>query len=103
MYKLILADGIEIENLELNGNNFIPQEEINKDIFKNNLGNVSIIDGNGNVEEYEDMKVVFAKIGKTETFVLLEKTQADKDREALLQLTADLDYLAIMTEVDLDV
>lgn len=103
MYKIELANGTILDNLELNGNNFILDGELDKDVFKGNLDNITITDDEGNVIEYKDMKVAFARIGMQETFVLLEKTKADKDREMLEQTHADLVYLSIMAGVDLNV
>ncbi len=85
MYKVQLADGTILDNLELNGNNFIP-ETLNKTIFENNLGKVIITDNDGNEEERLNQKVQFAKIGDAETFILHNKTE----EEELLELLADL-------------
>lgn len=98
MYQVKLADGTVIENLELNGNNFIPPEPVDGSIFEDNLGNVTIIDNDGNVEEFKDMKVIFAKIGETETFVLVEKTQAEKEKEELQQRIDDLELYILLQE-----
>jgi hypothetical protein len=85
MYSIKLANGTVLDNLELNGNNFIP-ETLNKTIFENNLGKVIITDDNGNIEERFNQKVQFAKIGDAETFILLCKTKEDE----LLDILADL-------------
>ncbi len=100
MYKVELADGTVIDNLELNGNNFVPQEPIDRDIFEDNLSKVIITDtdSEGNVEEYEDMKVIFAKIGETETFVLIEKTKEEKEKEILQQRIDDLELYILLQE-----
>ena len=98
MYQVRLADGTVIDNLELNGNNFIPQEPVDRDIFKNNLGNVVITDGEGNIEEHDGMKVIFARIGKTETFVLADKTQEEKEKEVLRQRIDDLELYILLEE-----
>jgi len=85
MYSIRLNDGTEIKNLELNGNNFIP-ETLDKTIFENNLEKVIITDDDGNEEIRFNQKVQFAKIGDTETFILHNKTK----EEELLELLADL-------------
>lgn len=85
MYSIRLNDGTEIKNLELNGNNFIP-ETLDKTIFENNLEKVIVTDGDGNEEYRFNQKVQFAKIGDTETFIFLDKTKEEK----LLELLADL-------------
>jgi hypothetical protein len=85
MYSVRLNDGSVINNLELNGNNFIP-ETLDKTIFENNLEKVIITDTAGNEEERFNQKVQFAKIGDMETFILHAKTKEDK----LLDILADL-------------
>ena len=44
MYSVKLADGTELTNLELNGNNFIA-EVLDKNVFQGNLDRVTITDG----------------------------------------------------------
>jgi len=91
MYSIKLANGTVLDNLELNGNNFIP-ETLNKTIFENNLGKVIITDDDGNEEERFNQKVQFAKIGDTETFILRSKTK----EEELLELLADLTEVVLL-------
>lgn len=42
MYTITLADGTEIKNLSLNGNNFISDTPLDASIFENNLQTVHI-------------------------------------------------------------
>jgi hypothetical protein len=91
MYSVKLNDGTILDNLELNGNNFIP-EALDKTIFENNLEKVIITDDNGNIEERFNQKVQFAKIGDAETFILLKKTKEDE----LLELLADLTEVVLL-------
>ena len=92
MYSIRLNDGTVINNLGLNGNNFIPESTINKTIFENNLGKVIITDNDGNEEERLNQKVQFAKIGDAETFILLDKTK----EEELIELLADLTEVVLL-------
>ena len=62
MYSIRLNDGTEIKNLELNGNNLIPESAVDKAIFENNLDKVIITNDNGDEEELFNQKVQFAKI-----------------------------------------
>jgi len=87
MYSIRLNDGTVINDLELNGNNFIPESTINKTIFENNLGKVIITDNDGNEEEWFNQKVQFAKIGDTETFILHSKAKEGELLELLVDLT----------------
>ena len=45
IYKITLADGTVINNLKLNGNNFISSTEIEESIFDGNLLTVTITEG----------------------------------------------------------
>ena len=84
MYKIILADGTTIDNLELNGNNFIPETPIDANIFNGNLSNlskISIIDSEGNIEELNDFRIVFAKVAGNQSFIIAEKTSEEKRDE----------------------
>ena len=90
MYKIILADSTEIDNLELNGNNFIPEIPINTNVFEGNLSKVTIMDSEGYTEELNNCKVIFAKVGDRQSFILIEKTQEEIEKENLYQLMADL-------------
>lgn len=86
-----LNDGTEIKNLELNGNNFIP-ETLDKTIFENNLEKVIIIDVDGSEKELINQKVQFTKIGDAEAFILLDKTK----EEELIELLADLTEIVLL-------
>lgn len=90
MYSVELADGTEIKNLKLNGNNFIPDTIIDESIFENNLDKVTIIDNEGNIEELNNAKVIFTKVLNKQSFVLVEKTKVEIENEQLKQLLADL-------------
>lgn len=42
LYTVTLADGTKLEHLEYNGNNFVSQETIDKNIFTDNLSHVKV-------------------------------------------------------------
>lgn len=90
MYSIKLSDGTEIKNLEMNGNNFIPDTIIDETVFENNLDKVTIIDEDGNVEELKNAKVIFTKVLDKQSFILIEKTKEEIEKETLYQLLADL-------------
>ncbi len=96
MYSIKLSDGTVISNLGLNGNNFIPEATMDKTVFENNLDKVIITDDNGKEEERFNQKVQFAKIGDTETFILLDKTKDEIEKETLYQLLADLTEVVLL-------
>ena len=96
MYSVKLADGTELVDLELNGNNFISNTIIDDNIFKDNLGNVTITSPEG-IAEYEDMKLIQNKVYGTQSwFILAEKTEDEKEKERLHQLLADLTEVVLL-------
>ena len=87
--KITLQDGTVLENLKLNGNNFISDTIIETSIFQDNLGNVQIEDEDGNVAEYRFMKLIQNIVvdGKS-WFILAEQSENDL-LKAGLKATAD--------------
>ena len=94
-YKLILADGTEIENLGLNGNNYISKTEITESVFEDNLSTVTIehpgdepmILTDAVLDQlvlYED-GWYFVLSEKTEAQKLNDQLQALKDQNAMLE------------------
>lgn len=45
MYTIILSDGRKLENLAVNGTNFVSKTKVDEKIFQNNLAAVKISDG----------------------------------------------------------
>ena len=55
MYKITLADGTTLENLVLNGNNFIAQTAVDDAVFKDNMATVTITNlEDGSTEQLKD-------------------------------------------------
>lgn len=98
-YKITLSDGMVIENLKMNGNNFISKNEILEDVFIGNLSSVSIEDSEGTVEVHSNMGLVQVKrYGKEYWFILRDLTE---DELIKISQRADLEYVAMMTGVEL--
>lgn len=93
MYKIKLADGTELDNLTLNGNNFISENIIDDDVFSSdNLTKVIISDENGSTE-YRNMKLVQNKVhGSQSWFILVEKTKEELEKEESEIALATLSY-----------
>ena len=45
MYTITLSDGRKLENLAVNGTNFVSKNKVDEEIFRNNLAEVKISDG----------------------------------------------------------
>ena len=84
MYKITLHDGTVLDELELNGNNFISEKVIDDSVFNGNLDTVTISNGETNVT-YTDMKLMSNRVdGGKSWFVLGEKTAQEKAMERLV-------------------
>lgn len=98
IYKITLADGTVIDNLKLNGNNYISEKELSADMFLGNLGTVTINDGEKDVV-YENMTLVqLAKYDDEYWFIL--RTMTKKELQEIKN-RSDIDYIAMMTDVEL--
>ena len=97
-YTVTLADGTELANLRMNGNNFISLDPVKASVFKYNLSPVVISDGEHS-EVHENMALVqISQMSDGYYFILRDLTaqelwQAGTD--------ANMAYLSMMTGVDL--
>lgn len=81
-WKITLADGTSLDNLELNGNNYISATAVTEETFVGNLSVVTI-EGPDGSEVHEDMKLIqITKVGKKYWFILVDKTAEEKQKEA---------------------
>ena len=99
LHAIILADGTKLDNLRLNGDNYIsavPRKELMA-AFDGNLRPV-VIDG----ETHEEMEVVHVTRHETtqETWFTLRDMPEAKKTER--KNRADIEYLAMMTDNDLE-
>ena len=98
VYSVTLADGTIIENLRLNGNNFVSDAPIDKSIFDGNCHSVTISDGE-NATVHENMECVqVTQMGAEYWFVLRELSESEL-KEAKIQ--ASIEYIAMMCDVEL--
>ncbi len=86
MYTITLADGTKIENLTLNGNNWVSQTQIDEAIFTDDaLKTVTITDGE-TTEAHENMFLnQLIEFNGEYWFILLEKDHTTLLRETLEQ------------------
>lgn len=97
-YSVKLADGTIFENLGLNGNNFISSEKVDASVFESNCSPVTISDGT-NEEIHENMELVqVTQMGDEYWFILRDLPESEL---AQIKLRADVDYIAMMSEVEL--
>lgn len=110
LYTIELSDGIELAGLQLNGNNYISEEPVDESSFDLNTSPVTIhgFDGEGNevlTEEHEHMELVQLLEPEEETYhshgywFVLRDVPAEE--LAATELQANIEYLAMMTDVEL--
>ena len=88
MYTITLNDGTKLENLELNGNNYIAEGVIEDSVFEGNLDTVTVTDGK-TTETFTDMRLMSNRVVEGKSwFVLGEKTAQQKAMERLNTLLA---------------
>lgn len=102
-WKITLADGTQLKDLRLNGNNFISETEITEDIFEGNLSKV-VMEGPENGQEvkkeYEHMQLIqIVHYEDGYYFALRELSQDELQR---IKTQADIEYLAMMSDIDLE-
>ena len=98
IYKITLADGTEIENLTLNGNNFVSKTPIDYTQFEDNLTRVTINDGD-NDDIHENMEFVGESVMDGNYLFILRDISAKELAD--MKLRSDVEYLAMMCDVEL--
>lgn len=91
MYTITLNNGTKLENLELNGNNYIAEGVIEDSVFQDNLASVTITDGK-TTEIYTDMVLISNRVdGGRSWFILGVKSEKEKQEEATARRIAELE------------
>lgn len=99
MMKMTLSDGTVIDNLQLNGNNFVSQAEILPDVFFGKLTTVTI-EEDGEVTTMNNCELEYVRqYGEEWWFVLREQTQEEIARASD---EAQILYTALMTDTLLE-
>lgn len=99
IYKIILADGTTIENLTLNGNNFISKESIDPEVFAGNCSPVTINDGS-NDEVHSHMELIQITQDSVEDYWFILRDISTEELERI-KMQADIEYVAMMAGVAL--
>jgi len=99
IYKIILSDGTIIDNLKLNGNNFISKESISSETFKGNCSPVTINDGS-NDEVHNHMELVQITQDSIGDYWFILRDISTEEL-ARIKMQADIEYVAMMTGVAL--
>ncbi len=97
-YTIILADGTELANLWLNGDNFISTGMIGPDVFADNCSPVVISDGEQE-ERHDNMELVqITHNADGYWFVLRDIPQSEIEK---IKMQSDIEYIAMMSDIEL--
>ena len=90
-----MANGTKIDNLELNGNNFVSQLEITEDMFIGNLDVVTISDVKTEKVMHNAELVQIAHYTDGWYFILREIPESE---QAAMRIESQVAYTAMMTD-----
>lgn len=82
MYKITLADGTELNDLVLNGNNFIADAAVDDAVFKGNMASVTITNlEDGTAEQIEDGVLLSNIVRDGKSWLVLGQKSAEQKAE----------------------
>lgn len=100
-FKITLADGTQLKNLKLSGNNYISKVKITEDDFKGKLSKITIENETDKTsEKLEHVELVQIVHYEDSYYFVLRQLSADEIDK--IKTKADIEYLAMMTDVDLE-
>ena len=91
------GDGTQTE-AELNGNSYAVAEAF----IPADLSEVTIEKADGTLTMLDPLFFETAKLDERFWFSFMEKTEADRAREALEKQRADINFIAVMSDIDLE-
>ena len=100
-FKITLADGTQLKNLKLSGNNYISKTKITEDDFKGKLSKVIIENETDKISvELEHVELVQIVHYEDGYYFVLRQLSADEIDK--LKMQGDIEYLAMMTNTDME-
>ena len=98
IYTITLADGTVLDELGLNGDNFISKTPVAAEAFEGNCSPVLISDGENEVL-HENMELVqITRVDGDYWFVLRDLSA---DELARIKMQSDIEYIGMMAGVEL--
>ena len=86
MYTVTLSDGTKIENLSMNGNNFVSKDKITEAMFTDKLSKVIVNDGEKDTEYEKLVLVQVTKMDDEYWFILRERTTEEKSEQEITDM-----------------
>lgn len=98
IYKITLADGSEIENLTLNGDNFISKTRVTESMFQNNCSPLVISDGTNNEVHEQAELIQLSKMNGEYWFAFRDISVEELEK---MKMQSDIEYVAMMAGIEL--
>lgn len=86
MYTMTLSDGTKLENLELNGNNWISSTKLTEKDFEGKLNKVTVTDGKSTQEYEKQLLVQITEVEGKYWFILRGKIQREEIEESITEM-----------------
>ncbi len=102
-WTITLSDGSTIKDLGVNGNNFVSDNEVTPDMFEGKLSNIIVegkVNGENFKEKYDHIELI--QIAHYSDGYYIALRQVPKDELDKIKTQADIEYIAMMTDVDLE-
>ena len=88
MYKITLADGTTLENLVLNGNNYVASTAVDDTVFEGNMASVTITNlEDGSTEQIEDGVLLSNIVREGCSWLVLGQKSAEQKRQETIDST----------------
>lgn len=97
-YSITLQDGTKLENLRLNGDNFISDTRIDASLFDKNCAEVLISDGETEKRHTNMELIQIVKMGEEYWLALGDIPEDELEKR---KIRSDIEYIAMMTDVEL--
>lgn len=96
-FTIVLADGTEIKDLKINGNNYISKKKVDESVFEDNCAPMTIIDNDGAEMTFEHGEFI-RQAHFSDGYYLAFREKSEEEIQ-MQTLQAQLEYLAMMTDV----
>ena len=88
MYKITLADGTTLENLVLNGNNYVASTAVDDAVFEGNMASVTITNlEDERTEQIEDGVLLSNIVRDGKSWLVLGQKSAEQKRQETIDST----------------
>ncbi len=100
MWKLILADGTELTGFRQNGTNYVSDTKVDEAVFEGNLSTLTITDGEETMVMHN--AELIQQVRYSDGWYLCFRELSPQELE-YATLSGRIDYLAMMTEIYMEV